>query len=83
MRLARDTRATLGLAIEALIELLDAIGPDPEAEPSLGSTNGTNRAQSWGYDAGTLDDREDEHDGREPGENEPILPRLRTDERQS
>jgi hypothetical protein len=29
MRLARDTRQTLGLAIEALIELLDAVGPDP------------------------------------------------------
>jgi hypothetical protein len=40
MRLAKDTRQTLGLAIEALIELLDAIGPDPEAEPSLGSIDG-------------------------------------------
>ena len=26
MRLAKDTRQTLGVAIEALIELLDAIG---------------------------------------------------------
>jgi hypothetical protein len=38
MRLAKDTRETLGLAIEALIYLLVAIGPDPEAEPSLGAT---------------------------------------------
>ncbi len=36
MRLAKDTRLTLDLAIEALIELLDASGPDSDAEPSLG-----------------------------------------------
>jgi hypothetical protein len=63
-----------GLAIETLIELLDAIGPDPEAEPSLASPNGINQSGSWGYDAGNCDDREDEHDGAEPDvDDEPSL----------
>jgi hypothetical protein len=36
MRLAKDTCKTLDLAVEALIELLGAIGPYSKAEPSLG-----------------------------------------------
>jgi hypothetical protein len=70
MRLAKDTRQTLDLAIEALIEFVDAIGPDPDAEPSLGSTTAFDQEFAWDLDAGNLDDREDEHDGREPSEDE-------------
>jgi hypothetical protein len=70
MRLAKDTRQTLGLAIEALIELLDTIGPDPEAEPSLGATNAFDQEYAWNPDNGHLEDCEDEHDGRELSENE-------------
>jgi hypothetical protein len=71
MRLAKDMRQTLDLAIEALIELLDAIGPDPDTEPSLGATGAMDQGYAWDLDAGYLDDREDEHDGREPSEDEP------------
>jgi hypothetical protein len=71
MRLAKDTRQTLGLAVEALIELLDVIGPDPDAEPSLGATTAFDQEHAWDWDAGYLDDREHEHDGREPSEDEP------------
>jgi hypothetical protein len=71
MRLAKDTRQSLDLAIEALIELLDAIGPDPEAEPSLAATSAIDQDYSWDLDAGYSDDREHEHDGREPSEDEP------------
>ena len=70
MRLAKDTRQTLDLAVEALIELLDAIGPDPDTEPSLGSTGSIDQAYAWDLDTGFLDDREHEHDGREPSEDE-------------
>jgi hypothetical protein len=70
MRLAKHTRQTLDLAIEALIELLDAIGPDPDAEPSLGSTTAFDQEFAWDLDTGYLDEREDEHDGREPSEDE-------------
>jgi hypothetical protein len=49
MRLARDTRQTLGLAIEALLELLDAIGPDPEAEPSLAVPEQVNQSRAWAH----------------------------------
>ena len=68
MRLAKDTQQSL--AIEALIDLLDTIGPDPEAEPSLGTTTAFDQECAWHRDAGYFDDREDEHDGREPSENE-------------
>jgi hypothetical protein len=71
MRLAKDTRQTLGLAIEALIELLDAIGPDPDAEPSLGNPEQMNQ-DAWS--AGSRKDLEGEHDGAEPDvEDEPSL----------
>jgi hypothetical protein len=70
MRLAKDTRQTLDLAVEALIELLDAIGPDPDAEPSLGATTAFEQDYAWDLDAGHLDDQEEEHDGREPSEDE-------------
>ena len=49
MRLARDTRQTLGLAIEALLELLDAIGSDPEAEPSLAVPEQVNQSRAWSH----------------------------------
>ena len=52
MRLAKDTRRTLDLAVEALIDLLDAIGPDPEAEPSLGAITAFDQEYAWDRDAG-------------------------------
>jgi len=74
MRLARDTRQTLGLAIEALIELLDAVGPDPDEEPSLGNPEQMNQQHAWDINAGARDDREGEHDGAEPDvDDEPSL----------
>src|SRR5688572_10853976 len=74
MRLALDTRQTLGLAIEALIEFLDAVGSDPEAEPSLGNPEQMNQEHAWSYNAGTCDEREGEHDGTEPDvDGEPSL----------
>lgn len=69
MRLARDTRQTLGLAIEALIELLDAVGPDPDAEPSLGNPEQMNQALAWDH-PGNRQELEDEHNGCEPTEDE-------------
>src|SRR5688572_29656850 len=50
MRLARDTRQTLDLAIEALIEL-DTIELDPNAEPSLGATKAVDQDYGWDLDA--------------------------------
>jgi hypothetical protein len=71
MRLAKDTQQTVALAIEALIELLDAVGPDPDAEPSLGSPEQVNQ-ESWSF--GNRQDLEGEHDGAEPNvDDEPSL----------
>jgi hypothetical protein len=76
-----EARELLATAIECLIALLDLQEPDPELEPngdeefdtvdnepSLGATLATNQAEAWGRQSGTKDDREDEHDGREPDE---------------
>jgi hypothetical protein len=70
MRLAKDTRQTLDLVIEALIEFLDAIGPDPEAKPSLSTTSAVDQEFAWDLHAGFVDECEDKHDGREPSEDE-------------
>ena len=68
-------RKLVETAIERLVELLDEIDPEPDAEPSLGSTGGLypdDQGRSWGIGAGTSDDGEEqcedegaEHDGRE------------------
>jgi hypothetical protein len=78
-------RRRIERAVERLITALDALdapaedleetdppeGPDPDAEPSLGSNTNTYQG-AWA--TGSADDREDEHDGAEPSEDgEPLL----------
>jgi hypothetical protein len=59
-------------AIQAMIDALDALGPDPEMEPSLGSLSDDDNQGFWGWSDHT--DREGEHDGCEPqGDEEPSL----------
>lgn len=58
-------RTTLSATIERLINLLDAIGPDPDLEPSLGCANYSYPASQLQWCVGSDDDREDDND-REP-----------------
>ena len=64
----RSARVKLEIAIEKAIALLDRIDGDADLEPSLGSTScigalGPQSQEHWA--AGSSDDLEDEHDGRE------------------
>jgi hypothetical protein len=80
-------RARIERAVERLLNALDALdapaedleetdppeGPDPDAEPSLGSSTSVSQ-ETLAWASGSADDREDEHDGTEPDEDgEPIL----------
>jgi len=73
------SREQLERHVEALIDLLDTLDTDPDAEPSLGWTDAfwgpTNQATSdFTANANGGDDREEEHDGAEPSEDaEPSL----------
>jgi hypothetical protein len=65
------TRQDIERHIDALIDLLDSLDTDPDAEPSLGWTDAywgpTNQAEpNFMANANGGDDREDEHDGAEP-----------------
>lgn len=70
-----DLRARVGAAIEALVDILDRLEPDPDLEadnddePSLGWCDG-----AYGRRYGGTDDREaeDEHD-EDGGDSEPSL----------
>ena len=71
---ASISRRDVESQIDALIELLDTLDPDPDAEPSLGSVNPSTYGEPLPWAAGGSDDREDEHDGCEPDEGgEPSL----------
>lgn len=66
--------------VDALIDLLDTLDGDPDAEPSLGFTDVQDRygdtqdGPNFAANANGGDDREDEHDGREPAvDDEPSL----------
>ena len=65
-----ELRAKMEEAIERLLAILDAVDPDPEAEPRLGSNEdhagwrATGDQRHWG-NSGT-EDREDEPEGPEP-----------------
>ena len=73
------TRDQIERHIDSLIDLLDALDTDPDAEPSLGWTDAfwgpTNQATSdFMANANCGDDREEEHDGAEPSKDaEPSL----------
>ena len=66
-------RAKCERAVDKLLGILDALGPDADEEPSLGFSE-PGSPHSWsGLDQmhiaeGATDGREDEHDGREPPE---------------
>jgi hypothetical protein len=74
-------RKEAAAAIERLIAFLDATEADPDAEPSLGFSNGGFRPEDqpqdgWGFhmNANGGHDEEDEHDGAEPDvDHEPSL----------
>lgn len=77
LRVSKHRRIKIENAIEKLIDMLDRAEPDPDLEPSLGSSEwqGWNSGADqtlWAY--GNKDDREDEHDGCEPpDDDEPSL----------
>lgn len=68
-RLRREARDE----IDRLLAFLDTTQPDADLEPSLGSSAAHEWYSQAGWATGTADDREDEHDGKEPdhGEAEP------------
>lgn len=81
--LAPEERQRIGDEIDRLLALLDAADGDPDLEPSLGSLDRVDGLYHRGgadqrlWSAGSRDDREDEHDGREPDvDDEPSLASL-------
>lgn len=72
------TRRDIEQHVDALIDLLDHLDADPDAEPSLGFTeshyNPDQDRSDYSANTNAGDDREDEHDGAEPSEDgEPSL----------
>lgn len=67
-------RAKCERAVDRLLAVLDLIDGDPDAEPSLGFAEPRQNPHAYGaldqthIAEGATDDREDEHDGREPDE---------------